>query len=443
MSELRRWTCGCGQQNAGPAPCSRCLAPAPAEVVAHPVVDAPARPSPWVRPLAVVIAVLLVAGAVSTLTVGDGDGSDSLPARTITVSPDQPPPSLPGVEGEVAAELPSLMRFVSSARGLPFKTPVEVTLLGDKAFRKKLLEGEEPDAEDRKRTATNQRVLVALGLLEKGVDLEDATESLLGAAVAGFYDTEENALFVRGERMSASVRVTLVHELTHALQDQHFELDRKDIDDRDDESSSSFTAVIEGDAVRVQEMYVDSLPEKEQKEAEEEEMEGGGGLDPSIPRILLELLGFPYIFGPPFTRAVVQSGGQERLDALFRDPPRTSEQIIHADEFVKDGEPPLTVADPSAEEEKVDAGVVGELGLLLVLQRLLEPAVAQRAARGWGGDRYVAWADGDKTCVRTNVVMDTPTDTAELRRALEDASKERKGFTVGAAGGTVTFTACA
>ena len=453
---LSPWTCVCGERNAGPNPCPRCLTPAPTWVHAEPT--AALTPEPrrhrLILPLAVFIAVLLVAGALAVGAVaGDDDEAVGMTddrevaaagGETIRVTPDgADTDGLDGVELEIAQAIPALMRFVQEERGLPFKEPVEVTLLPDGAFRQRLRSTEEEQtAEEKERVETNERVLRALGLLEGDVDLTEAMESLLGSAVAGFYDTEEDDLVVRGDRLSASVKVTFVHELTHALQDQHFDLDREDIEDRDDEASQAFTSVIEGDAVRIEQLYLDTLSASEQKAAQDEEMEAASGIDPNIPRILLESIAFPYAVGPGFASEVVAAGGQAKLDDAFRTPPTTSEQIIHPDLYVADGEPPRTVADPEPDGDEIDAGAVGEFGLILILQRILDDRTAIVAANGWGGDRYVAWDDDDKTCVRTNLVMDTAKDAREMADALREAAEERDQLEVTVTPRLITFTSC-
>jgi hypothetical protein len=86
--------------------------------------------------------------------------------------------------------------------------------------------------------------------------------------------------------------------------------------------------------------------------------------------------------------------------------------------------------------------VLGEFGLRLVLEVVAGKAKAA-AAQGWGGDRYVAWAKGKRTCVRTAVAMDTRQDTDELRLSLAAYANERKGTTVaGPPEGPLTFTTC-
>jgi hypothetical protein len=332
---------------------------------------------------------------------------------------------------------------VARTRGLPFSKRVPVTLLDSSAFRSRLAaaaaEGSNP-AEAIKA----EKVLRALGLLEKGVDLAKVERGLLGDAVAGFYDPKKKDLVVRGaDPSSPYVRTVLAHELTHADQDQHFGLDRPAIDKRDDEASQAFTALLEGDAVRIQEAYLRSLPAKDRAKAAVEESSLAGGVGAAVPPVLLDTLSFPYTFGSEFVKAVVKAGGQARLDAAFANPPTTSEQILHPAVFLA-GQGPMPVVDPTADGKGIDHGVVGEFGLLLMFLDTKQPlsqSVAARAAAGWGGDRYVAWDKGDQTCVRASFVMDTKADTDQLVSALTDWAGRRSGATVEGAG-PVTLTSC-
>ena len=383
-----------------------------------------------VAALGVATATLLVAGLLAAVAVGrPGDRSD-------------------GLDREEAAGLqalvPELERFVERARGLAFKAPVKVTLLGDADFRARLAEANRRTDDDLQDVAAADEVLTALGLLAAHVDLAEAVDGLLGSSVAGFYDPRTDELVVRGEEPTPAVRVTLVHELTHALQDQHFELHRPDLAERDDEAADAFGALVEGDAVRIEEQYLASLPAGEARAVAAEERRAAGRIGGDAPPVLLQLLGFPYAAGPAFVAEVDRSGGQAALDAAFASPPVTSEHVLHPETFLG-GEPPAPVEAPAAGAEVVDAGVLGELGLLLVLAQELTRPEAAAAARGWGGDRYVAWRRGASSCVRASVVMDTPADTAQLVAALSAwAARSPGGAEVERATGTapVRFTAC-
>lgn len=406
-------------------------------------------PSPaarWTVPvLALVIATLLVTGSTAAITHKDKGDSARVAAATTTASTSTSTSSTSTSSPPAGLDqlITQLEGFVAQTRGLPFSKPVPVTLLGSADFQRRLAaanaEGEDPAA-----ATKAEKVLRALGLLDRGVSLDKEEKGLLSDAVAGFYDPKHKDLVVRGaDSTSPYVRVVLAHELTHADQDQHFGLDRPALDKRDDEASQAFTALLEGDAVRIQQTYLNSLPAKDRVRAQQEESSQASGINPNVPPVLLDTLSFPYTFGVEFVKAVVKAGGQARLDAAFVNPPTTSEQILHPQLFLR-GQGAMPVADPAADGKAIDHGVVGEFGLLLMFldsKRPLAQSVAGQAAAGWGGDRYVAWDSGDKTCLRANFVMDTPADTDQLVSALKDWASRQPAATVSGTS-PIVMTAC-
>lgn len=376
------------------------------------------------RVLAAIVAVLL-AGDVVALAVtagGDDGGGGAVPREQAAA---------------IRSVVTALQRFVESERGLTFKAPVEVELLAGDAFVRRLRGAAERDTEAGERA---ERFLRAVHLLEKDVELESAVDDLLATAVVGFYDPKSKELVVRGTEPSPYVRAVLVHELTHALQDQHFTLDRPALDDRTDEASQGFTGLVEGDAVRVQRAYLLSLSTEERRRflAEEADL---GDAPRDVPGVLIAVLLFPYQAGPAFVDAVLRAGGQPRLDAAFAAPPETSEHLLHPETYLE-GQQPVAVTAPTPRGKAFDRGVFGELGILLLLREDLGLQTAARVAQGWGGDRYVGWRQGAQDCVGVRFVMDTPRDATELADALRRWADKRDGVTVSGTG-PVVLTSCA
>jgi NACalpha-BTF3-like transcription factor len=284
--------------------------------------------------------------------------------------------------------------------------------------------------------------LRALGLLKSGVDLGRARDLLLGSAIVGFYDPETAQLVVRGARLSPYVRTTLAHEITHALQDQNFHINHPEYDKAEDEIGIGFSAIAEGDALRVEETYRSSMSKRDQQDAAAEERKAAGNINPKdIPLVLSQLLVFPYTEGPQLVSALVKAGGQARLDSAFTKPPTTTEQVMHPEKFLA-GEGPKPPADPPADASAIDKGVMGELLLKLLLATVMSSDGAAKAAAGWGGDRYVAWTQGELTCMRVAFTMDTPTDLQELRSGLSQWVAKQKSATLSPADPPV-LTNCA
>ena len=183
---------------------------------------------------------------------------------TVTVAPSVGAAASPPAKWD--PRVTKYVRFVERHRKLTFDHPVPVKFLAGKAFVK-AYQGDDPkvskhDRADAERYAGQLR---ALGLIEGPVDLIQSQRDLGAADVVGFYDQHEHALFVRGEDLDdTDVRVTLVHELTHALQDQKFDLDALDRQAETSGESFAETALVEGDATSVENEYVASLPRAEQ-----------------------------------------------------------------------------------------------------------------------------------------------------------------------------------
>jgi hypothetical protein len=339
------------------------------------------------------------------------------------------PPALEQVVLELEA-------FVERERGQRFARPVDVRLLSDERFeaavRRLRQSGDEVD----------ERVFVglfrALGLVEGDFDpsaIDEGSED----RVLGFYDPERDVLLVRGSRPTPAVRRVLVHELTHALDDQRFGLDRPELDERDDEASIAFQSLAEGDAVRIESRYFASLSPEDRRQAEIDGEPPDRG-EPAVPRVFEALLAFPYEAGEALVDALLAAGGPPRLDAALVDPPVSTEAVLHPERYLA-GEQPKPVTDPEPGGDPVDGGVLGELILRLLLQASADRATAARAAEGWGGDRYVAWFDGDRLCVKAAVVMDTPGDRGELVAGLRRWADRQPGAAV-IDGDPVVFTRC-
>lgn len=387
-----------------------------------------------------VVAVLLAAtiGVVVWDAGHDGVG-DQDAAREQATSPSTGPPSsgtMPPGEGDIVptgvpavdAALDQIAAFVEDERGLEFLTPVTVELLDDAAFEARLLEDRDVEAEAD--LALTGRLLQALGLVPAGTDLVAAVDQVLGAGVLGFYDPETKELVVRGGDLTPYTRQTVAHELTHALDDQHFDLDRPELDDATDESGFGFTAVVEGSATQVEDAYEAALDPADRRRLLDEELSFGTDLDlGGIPFVLLVQLQAPYEYGPSLVDEILGRQGRGGLDQAFASPPLTSEQVLHPQRYLA-GEAAVPVAVPPAEGEVIDQGVFGEL-MLGILVTNGTGVGDPDAVDGWGGDQYVAWARPDgSACVRVDAAADTDGDLGELEAALRDAARFLPDMTV-------------
>ncbi|MDT0203715.1 hypothetical protein [Nocardioides sp. AE5] len=332
------------------------------------------------------------------------------------------------------ARVADLIPIVEEHRGLEFKHPVYVDFLPEDEFRAEMTTDEgELTEEDRDELDQFTAMLRALGLIEADVDLFEQMNALSSEGTLGFFSFGDKRIRVRGSELTPAVTLTMVHELTHALQDQHFDLAARfdEFDESEDGTASSvFRGVVEGDASRVETAYFDSLTADEQtaiEESEEDEQGDIGEKLEEIPKVLLVMMGSSYALGEPLVTLAFEDGGNEAVDELFRNPPSTEEHLMDPWTWLIDEDPAAEVAKPELQDgdEEFDSGEFGALFLYLVLAERIGLNDALDAADGWGGDHYVAVTRGDQTCITADFVADTDRDLTEMDEALAAWSKEQ------------------
>ena len=351
--------------------------------------------------------------------------------------------------GPSAWDVPVLpiVHFVEHERGLQFKHPVAVVFLPSAQFDKVVSVPQPTSSKDRAQMDESLRALRALGLVTGNVDLASSLDTLSQAEVVGLYMSDKKTVYVRGDALTPFVQVTLAHELTHALQDQYFGLDQLQSSARSGDSLA-LTALIEGDATRVEHAYEQTLSPDEQQTYQQElqAAEQRSGQASSVPAVVSDLTGFPYAFGPTYVDALTAQGGTASLNAAFRDPPRAQAQILDPDTYPSDWRP-VPVARPAlpAGSHVLDtAGPFGQAMLFEVLGSRLGYEQAWAAVQGWQGDSSVPYSNAGKTCVAIDVRMGSPAQSAVLA-AAESAwagASHIPGATVRAKATLVSLRSC-
>lgn len=387
----------------------------------------PTEPTPGRLPtrwIAVLAAVVLLGGVAAVASASNDDEADG------DHGPDR-----------WDRRLGDLVTFVEEARGLEFLHPVTTRFLSEGRFRAAVTDDGDLTADEAEELEHYEGVLRALGLAAGEIDLRAAANQLAGEGILGIYLPEGDEILIRGRRITPAMRPTIVHELTHALQAQHFDLDLERGTSGED---LAFRALVEADAGRVELEYLDSLDDGERAAVEAGQRTQAEAIDiEGVPPILTELFSLPYVFGPPFLEAL-RAEGEDRVDRAFGEPPSTEEHLLDPASYL-DGDRAAEVATPrlGAGERRIDEpSDFGMLSMLLVLGERLPFGQAWAAVEGWAGDASVTFRAGDRDCIRIRTVVDSDADAEELLTASQTWLGGAGGGAVQRRGKAVVLTSC-
>ena len=346
--------------------------------------------------------------------------------------------------------------IVEKERGLTFEHPVEVRFLEAAAFEKTVKnEAKDLDKEDRVEIEQMTSLFRAFGLIGGDVDLYEAFNDAYGSGTLAYYSFDDQRITVKGKELSLAVRATLVHELTHALQDQRFDISkRRDKLAKEAESGKpttaydAFEAIVEGDAERTADLYRKTLSEADQKaleKAEEKDQSDATDSMEKIPGVVVSLISAPYALGQALTEAVAEEDTDD-VDDLFRDPP-TNDSVLVDPLAAATGDSDISEVDiPDLEdgEKKFDSGQIGALTTYLMLAQRIPVLEALAATDGWDGDAYVAFTRDDVKCARVDYATDDDASETRMLKALQDwvAAAPGSKAKVGQDGDRIVFESC-
>jgi len=290
--------------------------------------------------------------------------------------------------------------------------------------------------------------MTALGLVPPDLDYPTFVVGLLEEQIGGYYDPKRKTFFL-ADWIAPEVQETVIaHELCHALQDQHFGLDK--FAQRlpgDSDGMLAHSALVEGGATLLMMLYATQAAGVE-VDPNMLDLDGPMGslmLGMSsaqfpefskAPRALRESLMFPYIKGLRFVAFGRREGGWKRIDACYKDLPASSEQVIHPEKYFDRRDPPTPVQlgflDGLVPEawELVYEDVLGEFTSALLLDAVGDRSEEKRAAAGWDGDRVRIYQRSGRLAWVGSWIFDTETDAVEFAGAMAKTAPHRHpGFT--------------
>lgn len=349
--------------------------------------------------------------------------------------------------GSTAEELrrsaDTVLAKVSELRNLPATGAVGTGLQSREEIRRYVLArmAEEYPAEE---LELDRRLLVKLGLIPESLDYRGTLVRLLTEQVAGYYDPKTRTLYVADWVPVEEQLPVMAHELAHALQDQHFDLDTLlDGVEGNEDATQAHVAVVEGEGLGLMLEYVLNpvgasfldIPDIVQMQKNQmEEARQRFDVFRQVPAFFQEALLFPYVQGARFLQHYVRRDGWRAVDRLYADLPRSTEQILHPEKYESPRDDPTPVAPPplpaslGGRWERIYRNVLGEFMLRLVLDEYLEENLARDAAAGWDGDSVQLYQDpSGELALWVRSVWDTEQDAAEFFDAYQELIRLKYG----------------
>lgn len=325
---------------------------------------------------------------------------------------------------ELFRSVDEILKFASNHTGLPIHHDVKRRLTSREevvAYIQKHM----AEDEDAQRLRRSELVLKKFGLLPRDFNLQNFLVALLREQVAGYYDPHTKDVNLLNWIDPEQQKPVLAHELTHALQDQSFGLEKwmkagaSDLDDRkeptpadieNDEIFAARQAVVEGQAMVVLIDYSLAPTGKSLLDSPQmiEALKAGmlvGTADSvqfyNAPIYLKEAVTFAYRYGLDFEAELLSKGGKAKAFAgVFRNPPHSTRQIMEPQTYLS-GEriEPMRLPDFAHDfknYERFDIGAIGEFDVAVLIDEYAGVETSKRLYPHWrGGYYYAARPKGD------------------------------------------------
>jgi hypothetical protein len=378
----------------------------------------------------------LAALALALLSTAPGSAADSTAAARTQLT---------------TAQAEALVREISASverlRGLKFKTPVAMRVIDGATARDNFSAKLEPGADEEMRHV--QAAYVQLGLVPRGTDLKKGFLHLAEREVAGYYENGSKTFYLLDHNDPVDVRGVIAHELTHALEDQNYDLEAVRSKVTTGDEATAVTALVEGSAMAV--MFAFLAREEGEKTArqkiEKEQVERAErfSIAPTFTQrslMLPYLLGFSFLLhGKPWEWAWGNGVLLSDIAKAYADPPRSTREILHPEQYwdapARLRHRRLTLPDLSPAFgkgwTKAVEGSIGELGLAVLTGSrdridlpwaLLPSRWTTEAASGTLGDVYQHYVNGDRRATVLLTAWETERDGRQFQEAL--VSKGRR-----------------
>ncbi len=352
----------------------------------------------------------------------------------------------------------SLMSVTEDLRGLDFMYDLPVELVSQDEIKDIIAEQLAMEITPEKDRAFSA-LYTMLGLIPSGSSLMEDYQTMAEEQVAGLYDPHEKRFYVvdmdmgaalsgmfgdmgpigsflggmmegmSGDMSDTMTNTVIVHELTHALDDQHFDIEsalEKLVDADSDDAQLAYQSLVEGNATRIMNEYaVESMG------LDSETWATYSGLNSTLAEMMMDMSDYnaflgrlmivPYLKGEEFVNEVVARSGEAGLDRVFSDPPQSMEQVLHPEKYTIARDIPsytnpsdLSRPLPGWKLEATDT--LGELIIDLVFELPTgNKSLGERVAKGWDYDVVTSWrAPNNDLAFAWITVWDSESEASEF-----------------------------
>ncbi len=333
------------------------------------------------------------------------------------------------------------LNAASKIRGLKIKKTVPCVVQNKKEIEEYLLKiiAEQLPVS---RLKYEELVYKKLGILPQDFDYKKGIVDLYLSQIGGYYDPEKDHFVMAGWLPGSMQKGIAAHELTHALQDQYYDL-KKFIDPltQSGDVVLAHSALVEGDATAVMYDYerknLNQPPLKNQSNINDlllGNLAGSAALAGNVPKSLQMILLFPYTGGFNFVHNILKNNGYAGLLEVYQRPPQTTEEIIHIEKYYENKKDYIVFTDQQIKEPDMNdyeilyQDVVGEFGIVALLNMFeLSQSEIRNAAMGWGGDKIALLFDKkiDKKMLVWKINWDTQKDLEEFKQVFDKALQNR------------------
>lgn len=341
----------------------------------------------------------------------------------------------------VAGLTDKLVEAIAKLRHLEVKSKIQSDILTPEEIKQhmlKQLQKEMPEQE----IASMEKILKRLKLAKPDFDYVQSAKEFATNDIAGFYDDIDKKMYISAGVPEKMRFIVVPHETVHALQDQNFDLQKflpRDIQNLDLELARMCLA--EGDAEVTSTDYllhqrggdVRTLPDIHSlmKDTIEVMIKQNPAFQ-KYPTFLREITMFPYLQGPSFVQKTLQNYSYDKLNEIFRDPPGSTEQIIHPEKYFFQRDDPVNIEftfnKPLGDAWKeLCRDTWGEYVVYHFLKAYTNLIEAKMASEGWGGDKILAYENQQtkEVAIIWLTVWDTEKDAGEFFNAYPATIKAR------------------